>query len=305
MKLSTTLAVMATAFLLSAPISAMAQSFPPPEEADIPIGQDDTTGPFVAPDESDRIAEIVEEIAPGGDPANLDPNALASFLLDLEFSASAEADVQRFDGLDRTDTGHDTRIGETTERLNVNYLGDGTRAEAILRNNKRLDGHDTRIGETTERLNVNYLGDGTRAEAILRNNKRLDGHDTRIGETTERLNVNYLGDGTRAEAILRNNKEINSNAAAVGGLQSIVAHHRERMRKNTAGISMAMAMSNIPASNNTKHRFSIGLGFGAFRGETSAAAGGTARISELAYVRVSVAGNSEGAGVGAGIGIGF
>lgn len=196
MKLSTTLAVMATAFLLSAPISAMAQSFPPPEEADIPIGQDDTTGPFVAPEESDRIAEIVEEIAPGGDPANLDPNALANFLLDLEFSASAEADVQRFDGLDRTDTGHD---------------------------------------------------------------ERLDGHDTRIGETTERLNVNYLEDGTRAEAILRNNKEINSNAAAVGGLQSIVAHHRERMRKNTAGISMAMAMSNIPASNNTKRRFRLGL----------------------------------------------
>jgi len=100
--------------------------------------------------------------------------------------------------------------------------------------------------------------------------------------------------------------DANGNLAGDGGaLNSRLGGFADDIDSNTAGIAMATAMSNIPQLSANK-KFSLGLAFGTFEGESGYAAGVNVRITDQLVGRASVGGTSEGGfGGGAGLALEF
>jgi hypothetical protein len=86
-------------------------------------------------------------------------------------------------------------------------------------------------------------------------------------------------------------------------LQNRVEGIESDVEDNTAGISMAIAMGNIPSTLAPGKSYNLGVGFGHYKGESSIAAGITAQMTDTFQGRASIAGNDRGVGFGLGVAV--
>ena len=77
----------------------------------------------------------------------------------------------------------------------------------------------------------------------------------------------------------------------------------EQVDENSAGVALAIAMTNVPQLSGDK-KFSLGFAIGTFEGEVGYAAGASVRFTDALVGRASVGGSSE-SGFGAGAGVAF
>ncbi|MFX0614041.1 YadA-like family protein [Escherichia coli] len=113
----------------------------------------------------------------------------------------------------------------------------------------------------------------------------------------------------QGKQILSTSKAVFDNHQAVSKMNNSFASLKDQVDDNhkqaNAGISGAMAMSNIPQVMNNQ-TFAIGAGIGGYDGENAVAVGASARLGDSVVVKATVSDDTaDNVGYGAGLSVGW
>ncbi len=121
------------------------------------------------------------------------------------------------------------------------------------------------IDSNRDGVTRNRRGIEANRQGILRNGAAIESNQQGVERNEANISANQQG-------ISNNRVDIDANLRQITSLSQNMDVLRSDVDQNRAGVSMSMAMANIPYS--VAHRFAVGIGLGAFGEETSLAAGG-------------------------------
>ncbi|NIF31063.1 hypothetical protein F3J29_02765 [Enterobacter sp. Cy-643] len=138
---------------------------------------------------------------------------------------------------------------------------------------------------------------------LITTEKKLDtATQAHVSTNADNISLNT----ERAE---NNTRMIKDNSQAIGQLTNAFSSLKDQVNHNqkeaNAGISGAMAMSNIPQVMNNQ-TVAIGAGIGGYEGENALAVGASTRIGNAVVVKATVSDDTENnVGYGAGLSVGW
>ncbi|AIR67186.1 hypothetical protein LH86_19500 [Cedecea neteri] len=134
--------------------------------------------------------------------------------------------------------------------------------------------------------------------------------ETKLDTATQaRVSTNANNISLNTEHAENNTRLIQDNSQSIGKLNNAFSALKDEVNHNqkeaNAGISGAMAMSNIPQVMNNQ-TVAIGAGIGGYEGENALAVGASTRIGNTVVVKATVSDDTENnVGYGAGLSVGW
>ena len=218
---------------------------------------------------------------------------------------SRNEDVQ--DKLRAPNCGWDLIVCDEAHKMSATFFGGEVKytkryklgqvlREDVEANAEDIEANQSGIDSNRDGVTRNRRGTDANRQGVLRNGGAIESNQQGIARNEANIIANQQG-------ITDNRRDIGANLRQLTSLSQNVDALRSEVDQNRAGVSMSMAMANIPYS--VAHRFSVGIGLGAFGEETSFAAGGQFKLNGWILLRGSIAKNGSDTGYGAGVGIGF
>ena len=145
------------------------------------------------------------------------------------------------------------------------------------------------VTETTERKAGDAALDG-----------RINEHDADIGEWKKPRTTTLRGAIENSEGLIqRNTTRITTNEGNIAANSSRIQSLDSKL---SGGIAAVTALGMIPGITASDHRFSLGMGYGNFEGESAVALGLTGRVTNSITIKAGAGFNNDTYAVGAGAG---
>lgn len=175
-----------------------------------------------------------------------------------------------------------TAYGAYATAQTANTTAIGFRSLATLATDTAIGYQSQATGEQATAIGANSLASGSRGVALGAGAQATGANSVAIGSgsVANEANTASVGSAGNARRITNVAPGINANDAATVGQVNDLGNFTNNLARNAySGIAGATALSMIPQLEPGQN-FSIGLGFGGYKGFTSVAAGATARFSE-------------------------